>query len=191
MAVPILVTLGWPEASLGLRPHSRERVHHDVVTYAVSRLDSHRPGSTGADLSSISRQLLCLRLTGGAPGRYVVRQEPWASPCSALSPLLSRGQHSGQKLSLSSLTTAQGPYNLSYQQDSFNSNSRTTSASWSSPDETRVNASPGDIHPSAWLLEVKEVQEIWDVAPRSIIAWTARLRFKAQGQFLLSYNVNK
>ena len=55
----------------------------------------------------------------------------------------------------------------------------------------RMHASPGDIHPSAWLLEVEELQEIWDVAPRSITAWMARLRFKAQGQFLLSFNVNK
>lgn len=74
VAPPMLVTLGWPEASLGLSPHSREQVRRKVVKDAVSRLDSHRPGSTGVDFSSIARQLLCLRLKGGAPGTCIVRQ---------------------------------------------------------------------------------------------------------------------
>ena len=70
----MLVTLSWPEASLGLSPHSRECVRHRVVKDAVLRLDSHRPGSTGVDFSPIARQLLCLRLRGGGPGTCIVRQ---------------------------------------------------------------------------------------------------------------------
>lgn len=140
------------------------------------------------DFSSIARQLLCLSLK--VPLERALSGRPWASPW--LFPDCPGEQRPALGVKTEAQLTDSSPWDLIiYQQINFNGDSRTASASWSSPDQTRRSTDPGDTHPSVRLLQAEELQETWDAAPHSITAWMARLRFKAQGQLLLSYNVNR